>query len=643
MNYATKSMYKQVLVWLIWAMTCVVFLSMSDKRPVEQQTSVEGAALAVSVVGEQNNGAAYPWGVRRRLRKWAWRRYRELQRAHQRAQWVARVARLALCGALTFAQLVDVVTQSQLRRKMGALPVLYALLETLQVRQIINRYCRGRGQVDQGSIALVLVLNRLMMPLPLYQVSDWLAQTMLVSILGISAAKFNDDRLGRTLTAISPHVEDIWQAVIQRALVQAQVDLRLIFYDLSAFIAHGAYSSSQLIDFGFAHNTPMSKRKFKAGLDVSADGNLPIAYDLWSGRTADMATVEANLERLTRLLGRAGWVSEGVLVVGDRANLSDELVFAYEDHHLRYLAGLRILKTVHRDLVLDVPEMHFYSQPLTDSLGPSGYWGVPCRVPFEHAGRKASHRGLIVLSGPMRTALRQSRAVQLKELRQALKQLQTQIGQPRLRSPKTVQRRANKLIHNSPAGKFMRTKAELDPQGQVCLRWWLDTFILFQTMQHDGRYLLVTNDWSLSPRQMFARYHQKDGVEKCFHISKHDLKVSPIYLHKDDRITAMLLINLLALLAYRLLERQALQSGLHLTTRRIIAKLESLDVVETICYDGSRLFRTLPADAEQIALLHFLAHLLADLRFPRWSHPFLSGPNSICLALAPPPPHPSLA
>jgi hypothetical protein len=57
-------------------------------------------------------------------------------------------------------------------------------------------------------------------------------------------------------------------------LVQAQVDLSLIFYDLTAYVVHGSYTGSQYVDFGFAHNTPMGKPK--TGLDVTADGNLPV-------------------------------------------------------------------------------------------------------------------------------------------------------------------------------------------------------------------------------------------------------------------------------------------------------------------------------------------------------------------------------
>ncbi len=171
---------------------------------------------------------------------------------------------------------------------------------------------------------------------------------------------------------------------------------------------------------------------------------------------------------------------------------------------------------------------------------------------------------------------------------------------------------------------------------QVGLRWWVDHYAFWQALQRDGRYLLVTNDWSLSPQRMLALYRQKDGVEKRFKVSKSNLRVSPIYLHKDERIEAMLLINMLALLVYSLLERQARQGGVHMTTRRIIEKLESLDVIETLCWDGSRLHRIVPVDQEQALLLKTLAHILAELRFPRWPHPLLPAGDTPPPALPPP-------
>jgi transposase len=523
-----------------------------------------------------------------------------------------------------------------MRRHLGALPVLYALLDVLQVRDIINRHCPTRGEVDHGTVALALILNRLMMPLPLYQVADWLAQTVLVYVLGIPAAKFNDDRLARTLDAIQPRCRDIWQEVIHRALVQAEIDLSLIFYDLTAYIVHGAYADSEYADFGFAHNTPMNKRKFKTGLNVAADGDIPVVYAPWPGRTADLATVQENMERLRRFLARRGWPVGEVMVVGDRANLNDELAFVYDDRQLRYLAGLQPHKKVHRELLVAVPERQFYAQPLTDEHGPTGYWGLPCSVPFQHEGRRVTHRGLVVLSGPMRTARRRARAARLRELRQALREVEAKIGRPHYRSVAAVQKRAETQLKQSSVGKFMQAKAHADETGQIRLRWWVDFYSLWQAMQRDGRYLLVTNDPTLSLRKMLILYRQKDGVEKRIQVSKQDLKVSPLYLHKDGRIESMLLVNMLALLAYSLLEHQAHQSGLQMTTRRIIAKLQNLDVVETFCWDGSYLIRLVPIHEDQAVLLQVLAQMLADLRLPRWPHPLLPPGQSWPWALPPP-------
>jgi transposase len=510
------------------------------------------------------------------------------------------------------AQFVDWLTAKQVRYRLGALPVLYALLETLRVRQIINRHCPTGAEVDHGTVALVLLLNRLMLPLPLYQVADWVGQTVLVAVLGLPPAKFNDDRLGRTLDAIYPHLETIWLEVVETAMLKADIDLSVIFYDLSAFVAHGRYPDSEVIDFGFAHNTPTDKRKFKTALNVTADGHLPWLYRLWSGRTADQATVQSNMANLAHWLNRHGYPLSDTLIVGDRAMLNDEIALAYDQHGLRHLTGLRCLHTEHKALLTHWPEEQFKAFPLEPGQTPQ-YWGRGCQVTFSHQGQTTTHKGLVVLAGPIRDQLRQSRQRQLAALAQELAQVRTQLGQPRLRTVKAVERRVQARLRDSGVGHLMSVTASQTETGQVDLHWQIDTYALWQAEQRDGRYLLVTNDWSLSHQQMFQLYRAKDGVEKRFHICKSDLQVSPIYLHQDQRIAAMLLLNMLALLAYSLLERQTRQQGLQLTTRQLIKRLEHLTLIETHCHDGSCLRRLTPVDPALLPLLDLVALALADL------------------------------
>lgn len=628
MKSTAKVSWALVVIWMLWALV-LLSLAVGLARAVGCPGSTSGPAwarwssaavptparrpeVAGIVLHDRRDGPLFPWEPRARFRKWAWRHYQAWRRAYHRALWTARLARLALTGVVTMATVVDWFTCAQLRRHLGALPVLYALLEILQVRQIINRHVPTRAQVDHGMVALVLILNRLSAPRPLYQVADWLARTVLVYTLGVPAEKFNDDRLGRTLEAIAPHAEAIWQDIVHVALLRFDLDIRFLFYDLTAFVVHGEYTQSGLADFGFAHNTPMNKRKIKTGLTTLGDGDVPLDYAPWSGRTADTATVQTNMERLNRLLARYGYPIGTVLLIGDRANLNDELALAYDARGLKYLAGLEARKKAHRALLTAYPEAYFYRRPLDEA----GYWGVPCQVVFKHQGKQVVHRGLVVLSGPMRRARRRSRAKQLRALRRELQEVREKIGRPRYRTAKQVQQRAETRCRRSPVGRLMRVWTAED-NGRVHLHWAINREALLVEMRKDGRYLLVTNDPALTPVQMLILYRRKDGVEKRILVCKQDLKVSPLYLHKDERIQGMLLVHMLALLTYSLLERQMHRHGLEMTLRQLIARLEDLTLIETYCWDGSVLRRLTPVDREHAQLLKALADILNSLRWPR--------------------------
>ncbi len=516
--------------------------------------------------------------------QWAWSSVKQWRRAGQ--AWLLLMVRLSTCR--TLADLIGVLTRRCVGRYLGALPVLYALLERLQVRAIINRHCPTESPVDHGAVVLVLVLNRLIAPRPLYHVMDWLASTALSDYLGVPASKFNDDRLGRALDALAQHAQAIWQDITSQALLRYHIDLSILFYDLTALVMTGEYPDSELVDYGFAHNTPSDKPKVKLGLVVTQDGGLPCLFQPWAGRTADRATVQHNMDALRTLLQSQGRDPHQVLIVGDSANLNSELALAYADHHLRYLAGVPLVEKAHRTLVLTPAEREVYGHPLTDDPSPTGYWGWECPVPFAHSGRSVTHRGLVVLSGPMRTALRRSRAQQFHTLFAALRGVQTKIGNKRYRTALEVQRRAETQLRRSSGGKLVRAEATSTPEGTLTLRWWIDRPALAKAMRADGRYLLATNDPNLMPAQMLARYRDKDAVEKRFRVFKQDLRVRPLFVHSDERLRAMLLINLIALLAYSLLERQAHQQGVCLTARRILEQLTSLQVIEIVACDGSR-------------------------------------------------------
>ena len=609
MNCATKTPQTQRLIWFIW----LIVLLVAILAPVTAAEDGVPTSLLGIATQTGSDGVLYPWQrVTHRWKKWALRRYRAWQQKYRQAQRAAQWARLVLKGLVPMAWLVERLTSCQLRYQLGALPVLYALLETLHMRSIINRYCPTQGQVDHGTVALVLVLNRLMFPLPLYRVADWVGQTVLTAVLGVPAAKFNDDRLERTLDALAPHLEAIWTQVVTVALRKGQVDLSVLFYDLTAFIVHGRYADSQLVDFGFAHNTPNDKRKFKLALNTIADGNLPGLYRLCSGRAADQATVQSNMQNLKRWLAGCKPPQSRTMVVGDRAMLNAEIALAYEQADLHYLSGLKAHQKEHRALLQVWNDAQFEACPIVPGPDPQ-YWGRGCMVTFSQEGQTVTHRGLVVLAGPLRDQFRQARQSQLQDLEKQLAQVRATIGQPRLRTRKALQRRVNARLRASPVGHLIETQVYTNPQGQLNLVWQVKASLLAQEERRDGRYLLVTNHWSLSHAELFQLYREKDGGEKRFLISKSDLKVSPIFLHKDHRIAAMLLLNMIALLAYSLLERQLRQQGLQLTTRQLIQRLQDLTLIETRFIDGSCMRRLTPLDPQCLTILPLVLAALESL------------------------------
>ena len=63
--------------------------------------------------------------------------------------------------AKKFASSID----TQLSRWLGAISILIPILQRLDVVSIINCYCPCQADVNEGTVALILALNRLMSPL----------------------------------------------------------------------------------------------------------------------------------------------------------------------------------------------------------------------------------------------------------------------------------------------------------------------------------------------------------------------------------------------------------------------------------------------------------------------------------------------
>lgn len=85
------------------------------------------------------------------------------------------------------AQTMATVFSEKLSRstthQIGALPMVYPIVESLRLREIVNQLRDTRADIDLGRVTEVLLLNRLLAPQPLCWVQRWARDTVLPEYL----------------------------------------------------------------------------------------------------------------------------------------------------------------------------------------------------------------------------------------------------------------------------------------------------------------------------------------------------------------------------------------------------------------------------------------------------------------------------
>jgi transposase len=596
-------------LWWLWLATIVVHLLCLGgdiSFPSEGATTCQAEAPVLSVSPSlgavlQGTGWLLLLVMVRRSNEaspFPWLRYR--------VRWVVRRRRLAdlsfeeLLAALPpgvrpIAQLVDWLTRSQIAKLLCAIPVLYPILAELEVEKIIDKYCPTEAEVNLGAVVLILCLNRLVAPRPLSGVADWAAKTVIEEYTGVPASKLNDDRLGRALDAIYPHLEDIWAEIVGRALVRYEIDLSLVFYDLTTFYFEGEYRQNQAIVLG--HSRPQrGKKQRKLALNVTGQEKFPFLYQLLDGNVADVSTVQANMQRLSKVLREQGWPVDAVLVVGDRAMLSAAIVRAYHRANLKYLGALKVMGEKEKALIRGVSEEQLQAHRLDET-----HYGVERCHTFEirKAGWSVTERALVVLSRVLRRQKRKRRAQQIRERVATLQLIATErLNRRKYKRRAYAWEQIQKQVLNQPGGKFLRVVLAGE-DGTLRLSWEIDVGALREAMVLDGKFILVTNDRRLSRAEMVTRYGEKDKVEKSFRTVKGPLRLRPVFLHKEERIAGLVFVNMLALLVYSVVEMKCRRAGLMITTETVLKRFAYLALIYTTFVDGSVQVRREPLNRRQ--------------------------------------------
>jgi transposase len=92
------------------------------------------------------------------------------------------------------------------------------------------------------------------------------------------------------------------------------------------------------------------------------------------------------------------------------------------------------------------------------------------------------------------------------------------------------------------------------------LRWQVDDDAVAYDHQSDGMYPLLTNDKTLTARQVLEAHKRQPTIEKRFEQAKTVFEIAPVFLKNEGRIEALFFLYFVALLVQALIERELRQA-----------------------------------------------------------------------------------
>jgi transposase len=532
-----------------------------------------------------------------------------------------------------------------LEKQLGALPVVAQFGRRLRIAEVVDELCPVRevAPISHGEVIEALVANRLTAPAPLVQVEAWAAAMAVDEAYGIEPHLLNDDRLGRALDAIAPHLDEIIGSVAAAAIGEFGVDVARLHWDMTSISLYGAYPEPDeeypAPRWGHPKDRRPDLKQVQAGLAVAGDGGIPVFHRAYDGGAGEVAQVTAAMTALKKIAGPRTF-----LLVGDSKLVSYANAAAMAAAQVAFVAPLAAAR---------VPAGLFAALP--PGAGEQMDYAA-ARDAGKAAAARASYRvledGGMDLRGPRKTdpvvhlrrilvyssanaaGQAKARALKLAKAATELDKLVRTAGTRFHPTEEAVAARVQAIAANRRAGKYLRTAITAGPAGKPTLAWHFDQDAIETDAAADGWYALLTNlaPDQAGPAEVFRRYKGQHVVERRYGEFKGPLAVAPIFLELNRRITALITVICLALLIFCLVERQVrralaphgeMMTGLpgygpapaRPTGRTIFRALADLRLIPA--HDGNP--ATIPKPAGVQAQLLDLLNI--DISRPRWLTP----------------------
>ena len=476
-------------------------------------------------------------------------------------------------------------------RRLGGAWVLDRLWERLEIGQAIRRVAAGRRLDGEAAerVIFALAAQRALEPASKLAATRWVAERVFVE----GCPGFSDDAAYRAMDFLLAALEEIAAEIFYSVAHLLNLDVDIVFVDTTstyremevaaelAEVAGDDEDDDSLPEqegarlFGHSKDHRDDLPQVVIAMAVTRDG-IPVRCWTFPGSTGDQKIIRKVKDDL------AGWNLRRLVWVADRgfASQANRAYLAKGGGHYIHAEKLR---NTNAQAAAALSRQGRY-RAVAGNLRVKEVW-----VPARDAGARAER--FVVCHNP-----EQAWRDQLVRDR-----LVTHLEGIIDGSDTWPQRRRDELTGSLRDKPGLRRFLRRTPRGLLRI----DKTAIAREAGLDGKWLLRTNDDTLTSDDLAAAYKQLVAVERGWRDIKGALKLRPVYHYREDRIRAHIQLCWLALLLIRVAETATGD-----TWRNIRHELERMHLVTLATADGRVAQRSVATPGQQ-AILHAL-----DLREP---------------------------
>ena len=499
-------------------------------------------------------------------------------------------------------------------------PIIEHFIEMLHIRETISTYVRTdkRMKLDDDKVLTLLIHNILTSPNALYEMKDWLKplDAGKVGLTPEEAPFIQDDRVGRALARFydSRH-KDVFFRLALRAIKIFDLDCSQIHHDTTSVTVAGKYggwSATELLSYGKNKDHRPDLKQLVLGLNVTADGAVPISYRIYDGNQTDDRLHPANHKTLQKLLQRSDFIYVADCKLATEENLQKISVW----HGLFVSVMSRTWKEDEpfRNRVRQGEIMWKHILSRKNNRKPESkldrYYVAKGDYETSHGYRLHWIRSTQKAEQDVETRTRHiDRA--LKELRN----IQTKLNTYNLKQRKQISQRIEKILndercqtltqyeihatreymctHQQKGRPAKGSKGKITWKQVYSISFGIDKRAVSEEEKTDGVFPLITNlDPKTHPaRKVLEIYKFQPFIENRFSQIKTYQEIAPVYLKKAERVVAYLHIHVMALMVASLIERKIRLAMKKKRIRSLPIYPEDRACPAPTIFDITRLFR----------------------------------------------------